>query len=554
MPKIKQGKKLIISLLCLMLAALISFSVFFVVLKHRESNLRPQGADGYDFANGRFDNKNKEGYSNTDFYISNYYELLEFSISVAYGYSFAGKTVYLENNIDAKSANWQPIGASMNGTTYYHIGGGFGGTFDGQNHTISNIKCEIYNYKLGLNGYVSLGLFSQLDPGAKILNVRIYNSSYEAQNVDWGIFGEGGGYIGGLTGELSYQGEYEISNVVVDKLNINCGSLFRAAGLICKYDLMAGGGDGNIEINDCYLGDVVLNGVDSTRFHYIGVTNTSFAEMGFMMNFKFNNIVVKNKNNYSLYFVDTDTEIDNSKYINTDTELFSEKEKALTGVSSDASWYCPTDSVYNEGWPYLMSFVGEFDTYTFKSAGHGSVKTSTGSTTIKVPQKNIDGTAINPLSNFVGTNKQTLFYGVLLTATPHTGYEFTYWNKKLKEYTAHFSEELYNYKFATINGIEPEVFISFQPGVNQGNIQLNAYYGDLYTFEQSFKDGNTILTYNYNNGSWKIIYTLPGKYTINNNGLSVLVDGSNKVKALDKSQVYTIAPTVKLKSYEVNYK
>ena len=119
--------------------------------------------------------------------------------------SFAGKTVKLVGDIDLGGAAWTPIG---NATT------SFNGTFDGQEHTISNL--------VSLNeGVSNIGLFGVTKDGeiknltvenAKVsgrLNVAVvagtpYTSKYTNITVKGHIEVNGLAYIGGVGGKNAY--------------------------------------------------------------------------------------------------------------------------------------------------------------------------------------------------------------------------------------------------------------------------------------------------------------------------------------------------------------
>ena len=111
-----------------------------------------------------------EGTADNPYTIANLYELKFFRDAVNAGNTYQGKYVKLTGNIDlaegqtrgAEESNWTPIGNSTNK---------FQGTFDGQNHTISNLK--IYDVELeyaGFFGYTS----------ATIKNVKVHNVDINA--------------------------------------------------------------------------------------------------------------------------------------------------------------------------------------------------------------------------------------------------------------------------------------------------------------------------------------------------------------------------------------
>ena len=112
-----------------------------------------------------------EGTADNPYTIANLYELKFFRDAVNAGNTYQGKYVKLTANINlaegqnrgAEESNWTPIGNSTNK---------FQGTFDGQNHTISNLK--IYDVELeyaGFFGYTT---------NATIKNVKVHNVDINA--------------------------------------------------------------------------------------------------------------------------------------------------------------------------------------------------------------------------------------------------------------------------------------------------------------------------------------------------------------------------------------
>ena len=104
-------------------------------------------------------------------YIYNIEDLVKFRDSVNAGNGYAGKTVYVMEDIDmsthcseALGVSWEPIGAT---------GTNFAGTFDGNYHTLSNLY-----YNSNVNDYV--GLFAQNNGIIQNLildNVYVFNTN-----------------------------------------------------------------------------------------------------------------------------------------------------------------------------------------------------------------------------------------------------------------------------------------------------------------------------------------------------------------------------------------
>ena len=79
------------------------------------------------------------------YYIANDTDLKAFRNKVNDGNTFAGKTIQLTDNINLKNEEWTPIGTNENP---------FSGSFDGQNHTVSNLKITNAGSYNGLFGKV----------------------------------------------------------------------------------------------------------------------------------------------------------------------------------------------------------------------------------------------------------------------------------------------------------------------------------------------------------------------------------------------------------------
>ncbi len=79
----------------------------------------------------------------SEFTITKAEELRGLAILVNDGNDFKGKTVFLGNDIDLGLNEWQPIGTKSNA---------FCGTFDGNGHTVSNVKISKANRYVGLFG------------------------------------------------------------------------------------------------------------------------------------------------------------------------------------------------------------------------------------------------------------------------------------------------------------------------------------------------------------------------------------------------------------------
>ncbi len=134
-------------------------------------------------------------------------ELAAFAESVNVdGVGYAGKTIVLAQNIDLNWRNWTPIGQTGAGQ--------FQGTFDGQGHTISNLKVDTRN--VTDNSQYSSGLFGWLN-NATVKNLTI-------KNVDI----KGNKRLGAVAGYAEFATVIENVNVVNarivavhDNINVN---------------------------------------------------------------------------------------------------------------------------------------------------------------------------------------------------------------------------------------------------------------------------------------------------------------------------------------------
>ena len=139
-----------------------------------------------------YDNVYGVYYVNGAYEVNTAADLKALANDVNAGNTFDGKTVVLTADIDLKNENWTPIG-------YWQT---FNGTFDGQNHTISNLKHH------GTEEDCYVGLFGYTE-NATIKNLTINNVDLKLiANASWA-----GGHMGALVGNI--EGETVIENITV---------------------------------------------------------------------------------------------------------------------------------------------------------------------------------------------------------------------------------------------------------------------------------------------------------------------------------------------------
>lgn len=176
---------------------------------------------------------NTDWYNDTDteFVISSAAELQGLSELVAAGNNFYGKTIKLGADIDLTTAyelyELKPIGNSTNN---------FSGTFDGQNHTISNLKITSNPRQsyVGLFGFTTNGEIKNLvienaevkgRLGVGVLAGSPYTSKVNNITVKGLVKVDGMAYVGGVGGRNAYASWDNITVDVEDGSYVNANSV-----------------------------------------------------------------------------------------------------------------------------------------------------------------------------------------------------------------------------------------------------------------------------------------------------------------------------------------
>lgn len=204
-------------------------------------------------------------------YISTPADLASFRDIVNNGNTFDGKYVELLNDIDMSSlcssaiGTWVPIGDS-NG----HEGVKFSGTFNGRNHTISNIYININGYTQGLFGYCL---------NAKLLNLKMKNGYIRMTTKD----NSGAGPFAGKFESSS--GSYLINQSVEVRGNVNIGGVVGicTTGAVLKCCANYGTIVGNHSAGG--IAGVILSGATIDACFNAGYieTNTSISSNGWYL-------------------------------------------------------------------------------------------------------------------------------------------------------------------------------------------------------------------------------------------------------------------------------
>lgn len=150
--------------------------------------------------------------ANEDYYIKNAQGLQWLASTVNAGTNFSQKTVKLANDIDLNNQEWTPIG-KQEWTQNGKYEAPFQGTFDGDNHTISNLKITSNKSDVGLFGLTKDGevknftlhnasVSGYLDVGA--VAGTPYTSKYTNIKLTGVVKIDGYAYVGGMFGKNAY--------------------------------------------------------------------------------------------------------------------------------------------------------------------------------------------------------------------------------------------------------------------------------------------------------------------------------------------------------------
>lgn len=213
--------------------------------------------------------------NNGEYTIHNLKELQIFRNTVNAGNTYQGKTVRLTADIDLNNEEWTPIGNSTNI---------FKGTFDGGNHTISNLVVNMAGKSnVGLFGMTTDGEVKNLNINNAIVTGRLnvgvvagtpYTSKYTNIKVTGHVEVNGMSYVGGVGGKNAYA---DWTDIIVNVDDTSCvkaistenGTAFRTyvGGVI---GFMGEGGHTfrNITSNIDVIGDVCDVGGITGIAHY----------------------------------------------------------------------------------------------------------------------------------------------------------------------------------------------------------------------------------------------------------------------------------------------
>ena len=233
------------------------------------------------------------GTEESPYLINNLNDLKFFRNNVNAGNKYSGKYVKLTADIDLNNENWTPIGTSSNP---------FNGTFDGQNHTISNLVINGgSNSDQGFFGRTNDGEIKNVTFNkAKVtgrLNVGVvagtpYTSKYTNVKVTGHVEVNGMAYVGGVGGKNAYANWTDITVDVdatsyVKANSVENGTAYRTyVGGVVGFNGEGGHTFKNISSNIKVIGSTMdIGGIFgiahySNKFEYITFTGSVEAPEG----------------------------------------------------------------------------------------------------------------------------------------------------------------------------------------------------------------------------------------------------------------------------------
>ena len=256
---------------------------------------------------------------NPEYYITTKEGLKAFAEAVNNGTSYQGKTIYLGADIDMAGEEWTPI----NPTIASYPSKSFYGTFDGQGHTIRNLKAESREVN-----YAAAGLFGCLSGTVK--NLTLENITISSTH-----------YAGGIAGYFSNS---RITEAGIYNCHVIGGTVTSECELLGeKYDNgdkvggIMGYAAAPYELQDCTVTNVAIQG---------------YRDLGGILGYSSNStvtncqvkegvtITVDNTHNYKSYTSGTEHDANH---------IIGENQGTITGCTGEATIHLPDYNNTSEG-------------------------------------------------------------------------------------------------------------------------------------------------------------------------------------------------------------
>lgn len=296
---------------------------------------------------------------------------------ISAGYTFAGKTVYLENDLDFAGINFKPLGATSGKNDdppdYTRA---FQGTFDGQKHVFSNVNIHCMYYTVGLfpvlygatikdfgldggsvEGYGVVGAISAYaDYGVQMTNVWSSANVYGLSNVSgivvnmrqndavvapkltnvacYGMI-SGGDYLYGISSgkeNATLQTENTVFGGILDlHVKTNNSTPF----VSYSETTMTGVASGYYTTEEAEMKTIYVTDVEAVRFNKKAFRNGEFATY---MNAQSEAPVWTQKYGYAVPFADENNATPIAVTVN-DNTVYTDYAGKLEGLETGSYWY-----------------------------------------------------------------------------------------------------------------------------------------------------------------------------------------------------------------------
>lgn len=291
-------KVLILSTLIVLLAIAFCCLVIFISNNKKDTN------------NNQLDNKiqvvawSGEGTSSSPYLIQSKSDLQTLSNLIYDGYGFYGKYFKLTTDLDYTGENFVPIGAKIENNVYkgYY---NFGGNFNGDGHTISNISVKVTSAsfeqeKVGLNGLANRDIWDE----HKVPHIGLfaYVGSYDNH-----YYGNGYYLWDWAYGKYLYTESSNITSTIknIQVLNFTVNNSVPGSfigGIAGRVDTNYSDSSGteydrsmSVEITACAVDNFKVSqcGTNSYVAGIMGAFETYYSHYNYIKSIKINNCIVK---------------------------------------------------------------------------------------------------------------------------------------------------------------------------------------------------------------------------------------------------------------------
>lgn len=486
-------------------------------------------------------------------------DLNTLSKNVADGEEYYQKYFKLMNDLDYEGQSFIPIGAKLNQGAY--VGNEpFCGFFDGDYHTISNIKINITSAttspELGLFSSISMvGTGNILDKKNEQIDLSVKNLKIKKFQITLSNTVQYGAFIGAVVGDacsFSTTGSTDqdqryarvkIENCIVEDFSVSSSVAVNVGGFVGLNQTLYGTNYANyapLVIKHCLIKNFNISGQSSNSiisvlgpaYGNVARSDVGFDKFAYVYDISF---CITDNNSYPTVLgfaeyldyefgreIGRDVILEQPARYNGDTAGLYENEKIeriyndleeatddfyMYGYAGDVlSYYsdqCRWYRSYGDGWPYLKRFLTEV-TFKTNSPELGTISQKFDGMYSDTPGLE-EATAVVPKDEIADINDVSLrIFNVTFTATANPGYEFIKWEQVDNEYVAIFemNSTTITFEKADFTDFNQDVSYSVSKGtqvyVNFTTTLLKngAYTSCTFTFVEKDKTANTIVTYN----------------------------------------------------------